>query len=284
MSKARPQAVEWEAAYAKINLALHVRRRLPNGYHEIETIFAFLDRGDRLSAQPNDSLQLTIDGPFAAELDEENNLVIDAAKLLATHANIAAAADIMLEKNLPIASGIGGGSADAAAALRLLNKFWNIHLPLNELANLSASLGADVPACVLSQTCIGTGIGQDLAPVDDLGLRGLHVLLVNPRVPVSTAQIFRDWDGSDGGALGDGDILTMSSTGRNDLERPAIAQLPVIKDVLDKLGQTKPIFHRMSGSGATCFALFHDVEAADFAQSKILQSIPEAWFLIGEIR
>lgn len=284
MSKARPQAVEWEAAYAKINLALHVRRRLPNGYHEIETIFAFLDRGDRLSAQPNDSLQLTIDGPFAAELDEENNLVIDAAKLLATHANIAADADIMLEKNLPIASGIGGGSADAAAALRLLNKFWNIHLPLNELASLSASLGADVPACVLSQTCIGTGIGQDLAPVDDLGLRGLHVLLVNPRVPVSTAQIFRDWDRSDGGALGDGDILAMSSNGRNDLERPAIAQLPVIKDVLDKLSQTNPIFHRMSGSGATCFALFHDLEAADFAQSEILQSIPAAWFLIGEIR
>jgi len=284
MGNARPQAVGWETAYAKINLALHVRRRLPNGYHEIETIFAFLDRGDRLRVQPSDCLQLTIDGPFGAGLDQEDNLVTDAAKLLATHANIPAAAHIILEKNLPVSSGIGGGSADAAATLRLLNKFWDISLPLRELASLSDSLGADVPACVISQTCLGTGIGQDLVPVDDLALRGMRVLLVNPRVAISTAQIFRDWDGVDGGSLGDGDILSMSSKGRNDLERPAIAQLPLIKDILDKLSQTDPVLHRMSGSGATCFALFDDTEAADIAQFKLLQAMPEAWALTGEIR
>ena len=151
-----------EPACAKLNLALHVRKRLPNGYHELETVFAFLNRGDVLGVSPAENLTLQISGPFGDDLTEAPNLVMDAAKLLTDHANVRLGAALKLEKNLPVASGIGGGSADAAAALRLLNRFWNLDIGIQELANLSASLGADVPACVLNQTCIGRGIGQDL--------------------------------------------------------------------------------------------------------------------------
>jgi|TARA_R110002049_G_scaffold50343_7_gene142895 4-diphosphocytidyl-2-C-methyl-D-erythritol kinase len=278
------RAVDSETACAKINLALHVRNRLPDGYHQIETIFAFLDQGDELSVHPGDDLQLTLGGRFAAGLDDKNNLVLQAARRLAAVSGAQKGAHLHLEKRLPVASGIGGGSADAAAALRLLNRFWELDHSIAELAEIAKPLGADVPACVASQTCRGTGIGQDLAPVPDDGLRHHTALLVNPLVPVSTAQIFASWDGTDRGGLADGQVLAVALAGRNDLQKPAVALVPILTGVLNALGQCDPVMARMSGSGATCFALFDSAEAADKAEQYCRSALGDIWTMTGRFR
>ncbi|WP_417621799.1 4-(cytidine 5'-diphospho)-2-C-methyl-D-erythritol kinase [Parasphingorhabdus sp.] len=277
-------AADSEAAYAKINLALHVRKRLPNGYHELETIFAFLDRGDVVSVQPGKGLNLKIGGPFANGLSCTDNLVIDAARRLAEVSGIAAGARLHLDKRLPVASGIGGGSADAAATLRLLNRFWGLDHSLDRLAEIARPLGADVPACVLSETCSGAGIGQDLTAIPDAGLGRYSVLLVNPMVPVSTADIFAAWDGLDRGGLVAGDILSIAENGRNDLQAPAVAMVPMLTVLLRLLEDCEPVMARMSGSGATCFALFETLAEAQKAQDHCLQAMDGAWAMIGSFR
>ena len=292
-----------ETAYAKINLALHVRRRRGDGYHEIETVFAFCEDGDRVEAEAADVLSLKLEGPFADELctgkasgvapntsvapdlirgrafsfsnfaqeealariksrptglDFDDNLVLRAAHALGVSASL------RLTKNLPIASGIGGGSADAAATLRLLGEG-------RDLYDIATQLGADVPACIASVTARGDGTGTDLMPVD-AGVGGMPVLLVNPRVALSTAAVFKAWDGVDRGPLDDW------RAGRNDLETPARALVPQIAHVIDWLAaQPGASFARMSGSGATCFALFDDESARDAASAKV----PEIWWSLA---
>ncbi|MEH6756736.1 MAG: 4-(cytidine 5'-diphospho)-2-C-methyl-D-erythritol kinase [Parasphingorhabdus sp.] len=273
-----------EFAYAKINLALHVRRRLPNGYHDIETIFAFLDRGDILTVKSGEGIRLSITGPFADDLSTTENLVLDAAHLLVPYASAGMSAHIILDKRLPIASGIGGGSADAAATLRLLNRFWNTGLSRTELAELSEPLGADVPACVLSQTCRGQGIGQNLEPMENGKLRGYTVLLVNPLVPISTNSIFQLWDQVDHGPLQGENPMDIAISGGNDLQQSAERIVPKIADILTKLNQTDMRIARMSGSGATCFALYETEAKAETARKAISEIFPEAWTLIGGVR
>ncbi|WP_339690624.1 4-(cytidine 5'-diphospho)-2-C-methyl-D-erythritol kinase [uncultured Parasphingorhabdus sp.] len=273
-----------ETAYAKINLALHVRKRLPNGYHELETIFAFLDAGDLISVQPGDGVTLEISGPFAEGLSTTDNLVVQAAKRLAEESNVTRGAHLRLDKRLPVASGIGGGSADAAATLRLLNRFWGLGHDLTELAEIAKPLGADVPACVISQTCSGKGIGQDLTSIANDDLRQCTALLVNPLVPVSTADIFAAWDGVDRGALESGPVMTVARNGRNDLQKPAIALVPILTDVLQMLEECQPVIARMSGSGATCFALFDTLAEAKNAESHCLRTMDGAWTMIGSFR
>ncbi|WP_339824433.1 4-(cytidine 5'-diphospho)-2-C-methyl-D-erythritol kinase [uncultured Parasphingorhabdus sp.] len=276
--------VNSETAYAKINLALHVRKQLPNGYHELETIFAFLDAGDVISVEPGDGVILDISGPFAEGLSTTDNLVIQAAKRLLGKSNLARGAHLHLDKRLPVASGIGGGSADAAATLRLLNRFWGLDYNITELAEIAKPLGADVPACVISQTCSGTGIGQDLASIADDDLRQCTALLVNPLVPVSTADIFAAWDGVDRGALESGPVITVARSGRNDLQKPAVALVPILTDVLKMLEECQPVIARMSGSGATCFALFDTLAEAKNAENHCLQAMDGAWTMIGSFR
>ncbi|HEY0270620.1 MAG TPA: 4-(cytidine 5'-diphospho)-2-C-methyl-D-erythritol kinase, partial [Sphingomonas sp.] len=160
-----------ETAYAKINLALHVRRRRADGYHDIETLFAFCADGDRLSAAPAGDLRLEIEGPFAAGLSAgADNLVLRAAEALREAAGVTAGARLVLDKRLPVASGIGGGSADAAAALRLLARLWRVDLPDADMHAIAAALGADVPACLVSRACRGDGRGDALAMLDESGL------------------------------------------------------------------------------------------------------------------
>src|SRR5688572_29514956 len=172
-----------EIAYAKINLALHVRGREPDGYHRIETIFAFAEHGDRLRVEAAEGLSLAVEGPFAAALaDEEDNLVLRAARALAGRGGNAPTAALILDNRLPVAAGIGGGSADAAAALRLLNTWWRLGLGEDDLRAIAAGLGADVPACVASRAAIGTGRGDRLAPAEEPDLAGAPMLLVNPGV------------------------------------------------------------------------------------------------------
>ena len=260
-----------EIAPAKLNLALHVRGKLPDGRHAIETIFAFCTDGDRLSAEPAADVALEIIGPFAGELgDGDDNLVIRAARALADAAGVSSGAAISLDKRLPVASGIGGGSADAAAALRLLTAMWSID-PAHAQA-VAPKLGSDVPACLLSLPAKGEGAGDLLRPVDLGGLAGTPVLLVNPRVALSTGEVFARWDGVDRGPLGDW------REGRNDLEEPAKALVPQIETVLAWLSAQPGVDAvRMSGSGATCFALFASDEARDEAEA----CVPREWWRLA---
>jgi len=248
-----------EPAPAKINLALHVRERMADGYHRIETLFAFARDGDRLTVAPADTLALDIEGPFAEGLSAgPDNLVLRAAETLRQTASLRSGAALTLEKNLPIASGIGGGSADAAAALRLLARFWGTDAPLEPIAR---ALGADVPACLVGRTVRGEGRGEALTPVAAAELSGRPLLLVNPGVAMPTGPVFAAWDGIDRGPLSSGDPLEAARAGRNDLEVPAIRLCPLIGELLAWLrAQQGAVLARMSGSGATCFALFDSPE------------------------
>jgi 4-diphosphocytidyl-2-C-methyl-D-erythritol kinase len=265
-----------QTAYAKINLALHVRERMADGYHRIETLFAFAEDGDRLRVEPADSLTLELEGPFALDLSPaQDNLVLKAARLLLGGAE--GGARLVLDKRLPVASGLGGGSADAAAALNLLAPWWGVALEA-EMADLGVVLGADVPACMISRTCRGDGRGDLLTLVDDTGVEGMSLLLVNPRIPLPTAAVFQAWDGIDRGPLED------FRDGRNDLEAPAIGLVPEIGEVLDALWAQGPSLARMSGSGATCFALFDSDAARDAAAVAIAADHPRWWQLSSRLR
>ncbi|WP_339709044.1 4-(cytidine 5'-diphospho)-2-C-methyl-D-erythritol kinase [uncultured Sphingosinicella sp.] len=274
-----------ETGWAKINLALHVRRRRADGYHDIETIFAFADFGDILSVRGADDVTLAIGGPFGAGLPaDENNLVMRAARALAGAYGVGAGAALTLDKRLPVASGIGGGSADAAAALRLLNRFWGIDADETALCAIAAALGADVPACVRSRTQRGDGVGEQLCTLADGDVRGKAVLLVNPGVPLATGPVFAAWEGIDKGALADGPPLAAALAGRNDLEAPAVSLCPVIGAVLGALDQRGAALTRMSGSGATCFALFDAAADADAARAEIAAAYPGWWAAAGRLR
>ena len=266
-----------ETAYAKINLALHVRARRADGYHELETLFAFVDAGDRLSlrAAAQDSLQVT--GEFAGALDDPfGNIVMRALGTLPRAGRLA----LLLEKNLPVAAGLGGGSADAGALFRAVRDMAGLPDDWRERA---ARLGADVPACVDSVTCIGRGTGTDLQVLDS-DLTGTPVLLVNPRVPLPTGPVFAGWDGQDRGPLPDGAASRIAMEGRNDLEAPAIALCPPIAEVLAALRGTSAWLVRMSGSGATCFALYRTAEDRDAAATQIAGQQPGWWQMAGVLR
>lgn len=275
-----------ERAYAKINLALHVRSRAPDGYHDIETVFAFAEDGDLLEVAAADELTLDITGTFASALGSpSDNLALRAASALRDRFGVTQGAALTLEKRLPVAAGIGGGSADAAAAIRLLVRHWGIDAADADLLDLAASLGADVPACLLSNVARGSGRGDVLALEDGSGLAGTPLLLVNPAVPLSTAEVFAAWDGVDRGALPTASPLAVAAEGRNDLEAPAIRLVPEIADVLAELGRAEGAFvHRMSGSGATCFALFEDIEPRDATARVITDRHPGWWLLPTRLR
>ncbi|MGN6848898.1 MAG: 4-(cytidine 5'-diphospho)-2-C-methyl-D-erythritol kinase [Sphingomicrobium sp.] len=264
-----------EIAPAKLNLALHVRGKLPDGRHAIETVFAFCTDGDRVEADSIEAehscMSLAIEGEFAGALSpERENLVELAWHALATASGVTQQTSFKLEKHLPVASGLGGGSADAGATLRLLTSLWKID-PAHA-QKVAPTLGSDVPACLLSLPMRGEGAGDRLTPIDLSDLSGTPVLLVNPRVALSTADVFARWDGADRGPLGDW------RAGRNDLEPAAISLAPQIGAVLAWLG-TRPgaTIVRMSGSGATCFALFENEQARDEAAI----AVPREWWRLA---
>lgn len=266
-----------ETAYAKINLALHIRRRRADGYHDIETVFAFCVDGDFLTVNQAAEVSLSVSGPFADGLSTgADNLVSRAVDVFRATFEVHGAQSISLNKQLPVAAGIGGGSADAAAALRALAKIYG----KQERAALNlcaASLGADVPACLASCTARADGIGQHLT--EEASVTGTPVLLVNPRVALSTAQVFAGWDGTDRGPL------CAWQTGRNDLETPARKLVPAIGYVLDWLvTQPGTTLIRMSGSGATCFALFEDVDARDRTVAAASRDHPHWWLMASTLR
>lgn len=263
-----------ETAYAKINLALHVRRRRDDGYHELETLFAFVDAGDALVAEnaPQDSLHIT--GEFGTGLsDPFGNIVSKALNSLPHGPGWA----VTLEKRLPVAAGLGGGSADAGAVFRMVEAAYGLPADWSERA---AKLGADVPACVRSVACIGRGTGTELEPVAN-DLAGTPLLLVNPRIPLDTGPVFKGWDGIDRGPMPSGNLRTIALEGRNDLEPSALALVPQIGDVLRALQASGAWLARMSGSGATCFALYDTADQCAAAAA----ALPAAWWqMTGTLR
>lgn len=266
-------------APAKVNLFLHVTGKRADGYHLLDSLAVFPAVGDTIRLEPGEHLSLRIGGRFGATLSAEpDNLVLRAARLLAEHAGIAPSGQLHLEKNLPVASGIGGGSADAAAALVLLARQWNFAPPLLEIA---LKLGADVPVCLASRPMRMAGIGEILTPAPRLPAFGM--LLVNPGIPVATAAVFRARSQafSAPAALPAAwpDAAAMAawlSAQKNDLEAPAIALAPGIAAVLAQLRALPGLLlARMSGSGATCFALFATPAAAAEAAACLKQ--PDWW-------
>ena len=261
-----------EAAPAKVNLYLHVTGRRADGYHLLDSLVVFAGIGDTLSAARADTLSLQLRGPFAAALaGEPDNLVLRAARSLAVVAGTTLGAALSLEKRLPVSSGIGGGSADAAATLRLLCRLWQLPNDPGRLASLAEQLGADVRVCLGSQPARVQGVGERLEPAPSLPDCG--ILLVNPGVALATADIFRAREGPWSPAVSlppawETLSAMVGDIGRcgNDLQAAAISLRPVIGTVLAALQSTQGcLLARMSGSGATCFGLYPDIGAAQRA-------------------
>jgi 4-diphosphocytidyl-2-C-methyl-D-erythritol kinase len=282
MRVAEPAALA-RFAPAKVNLTLRVIGRRTDGYHLLDSLVVFAGVGDRLTVRPAPALSLTVTGPFGAGLSgEDDNLVLRAARRLAAAAGIEPHGALTLEKNLPVASGIGGGSADAAAALRLLAGFWGVapRLDGTALGLLALGLGADVPVCLAGLPARMGGIGERLLPVP--ALPSLGMVLVNPGVGCPTAAIFRvraeaGMGFSPEDAVPEGDWRTARSlaaalaTSGNDLEAPALTVAPAIGAVLAAIrAQPGCLLARMSGSGATCFGLFPDAPSAARAASLLM--------------
>lgn len=278
-----------EPAWAKVNLYLHVTGRRHDGYHLLDSLTAFPAVGDVLHYSDADSLHLDLDGPFGAVLvAEADNLVLRAARALALAAGVMARGHMVLEKHLPIASGIGGGSADAAAALRLLCGAWDIAVPEETMARIAVGLGADVPVCLASVPQRMQGVGERVTRVPVLPECGM--VLINPGVAVATQTVFR---ARQGGFTPDADLTAgwpdaaalagFLATTRNDLEPPAMALAPAIGVVLTAMrAEPACLLARMSGSGATCFGLFPTPDAAEIAAARL--SRPGWWAWGGSIR
>lgn len=280
-----------QQAPAKVNLFLHVTGKRDDGYHLLESLVCFTASGDVLSGEMrnDDKITLSITGPMASDLSSEkidDNLVMRAARLLQETCAPDRGADLILDKRLPIASGIGGGSADAAAALRLLIDMWQIDIDPKSLSDLALSLGADVPVCLHGRTCLMTGIGENITELPDLP--DVPIVLINPGKAVSTPEIFKaraDEGFSPAGAWETERTFTsaasladaLSECG-NDLTLPASGILPEICDVLNALAREEGcLMARMSGSGATCFGIYDTSEQADRAAHAIAIRNPEWW-------
>ena len=266
-----------EPAPAKLNLALHVRARRADGYHELETLFVFVAHGDVLTIADADAPSFSVTGLFAGALaGEGDNLVLRAERLFRAQVAALPPLAVTLDKRLPVASGMGGGSADAAAMLRAMARRAGVAIDDPRLRTLAESLGSDVPACLFGTTAIGRGRGEVLTPVT--GAEGTPVLLVNPGVAVSTAAVFAGWDRIDRGPLPGGDVVAAAMAARNDLDQPARTIAPEVGDVLSRMGSASGVrLARMSGSGATCFALFEDEADRAAAAQAISLAEPDWW-------
>ncbi|WP_334128094.1 4-(cytidine 5'-diphospho)-2-C-methyl-D-erythritol kinase [Sneathiella sp.] len=271
-------------APAKINLFLHVTGKRADGYHLLESLVAFAAYGDRISVAPADNLTLEMSGPFASETDTgPDNLVWKAAEQLRRAAGVRHGAHIHLVKNLPVASGIGGGSSDAATTLKLLNRAWNLKLAPERLAEIGLSVGADVPVCLLGKPAMMRGIGEQLEEIPGFELN--HIILVNCNIKVSTAEVFRRLPriearpavrSSD--MAGGVDLAAFLGATRNDLERPAMEIEPMIADAIAAVSALAGCrLARMSGSGATVFGLFATAGAARDAAVTLTARHPGWW-------
>jgi 4-diphosphocytidyl-2-C-methyl-D-erythritol kinase len=268
-------------AHAKVNLWLNVVGRRPDGYHQLDSLVAFVDLADTVAVRAADELSLHLDGPYGAALaGEEQNLVLKAARLLAARAGRSPDVAITLTKRIPVAAGLGGGSADAAATLQALKELWDVSLPEPLWLHIARALGADVPMCLASRTALASGVGEHLQPAPPLPEAA--ILLVNPGVALGTPEVFAKRSGTfsraiplQGGWTSVADLVEQLARRGNDLTAAAISLCPAIGKVLAALRAAAGArYAGMSGSGATCFALFDSLEAAQDAAA----SLPPAWW------
>jgi 4-diphosphocytidyl-2-C-methyl-D-erythritol kinase len=286
-----------EQARAKVNLSLRVMGRRVDGYHDLESVVAFADCADRLSLTPGSELHLKATGPMAQACGATaDNLVFKAAQLLGDRVPGLKLGEFILDKALPVAAGIGGGSADAAAALRLLARANGLAVDDPRLIEVARLTGADVPVCLASRACVMTGVGETLQP---LSLPKIPCVMVNPRVPVATQDVFKALGLRHGELLvGVTDVIRAPAwpdkgasvedwvealaASSNDLEAPAMRLYPVIEEVLSALSATNGAWlARMSGSGATCFAIFENTAEAQRAAQKVQLGHPDWWVHAG---
>ncbi|RWA63879.1 4-(cytidine 5'-diphospho)-2-C-methyl-D-erythritol kinase [Mesorhizobium sp.] len=285
MPESEARSRTWLAP-AKINLALHVTGRRADGYHLIDSLAVFTRFGDRLQIELAERDEFSVSGPFAAGVPlDGDNLVVKAREALRREAGAQPMPPvaIRLEKNLPIASGVGGGSGDAAAALSGLSRLWALDIDERELARIGLTLGADLPMCLKAKPLIARGIGEELSPL--AGFPALALVLVNPGVAVSTPEVFKALSRRDNEALpplpGRLDFHTIRNwleTTRNDLEPAAQAIQPAVGEALGALKKAGAAFARMSGSGATCFGLFETGNVAKRAAIEI-RGRHAGWFV-----
>jgi 4-diphosphocytidyl-2-C-methyl-D-erythritol kinase len=282
-------------APAKINLTLHVLGRRPDGYHSLESLVAFAGTGDDLRLEPGPALALQVGGPTAPQAGSEaDNLVLKASRLLAGQVEGLKAGTFHLTKRLPVAAGIGGGSSDAAAALRLLARLNNLPLSHPALREAARQTGADVPVCLEPKARIMRGVGEELGP--RLNLPRLFAVLVNPRVPVETPAVFKALGLQPGQSLGKqahpdfagastGSLLDALRAAGNDLEAPALTLQPIIAEALGLMARTQGCrLARMSGSGATVFGLYDSCDAAAAAAKQIRRERPHWWVKASSLR
>ncbi|WP_127144867.1 4-(cytidine 5'-diphospho)-2-C-methyl-D-erythritol kinase [Pelagibacterium montanilacus] len=276
-----------EAAAAKINLALHVTGQRPDGYHTLHSLCVFTELADHLTLVPARSDELTITGPFAADLAAgRSNLVMRALERFRSRFPDAleTGIHITLEKHLPVASGLGGGSADAAAALRGLRQMSAYAIHDADLFALASGLGADVPMCLMSRTCEVTGVGERVRPLAQLPT--MHMVLVNPGEPLATPAVFRNLAERTNPPLPDiperferaAHLSLWLADTRNDLQPPAEEMVPAIRPILAAITRTPGCaLARMSGSGATCFGLYGSEAAAHQAAHDLRDALPRCW-------
>lgn len=277
-------------ARAKINLYLHVVGKRADGYHLLDMLVVFAETGDEIGVARADELSLAIDGPFGKDLGAgPDNLVLRAAAGLRELCGIRTGAHIALTKNLPLASGIGGGSADAAATLQALLQLWQVTPSRAALFDLAARLGADVPVCLEGRASFVGGIGEEIAPVATLPPAA--ILLVNPLVETPTPAVFKArqgdfsaaarWSAAPGDAAA---LATLLSARKNDLMDPAIRLAPVVANVLAAIdGTQNRLLARMSGSGATCFGLYATLAQAEAARAQIAARHPGWWAVAAKM-
>lgn len=284
-------------APSKLNLFLHITGRRDDGYHLLESIFVFTEFGDEITLTPSDTMQLTITGYFGNTLTQaspDNNLVLRAADLLKKMCEIAHNVHITLSKQIPVAAGLGGGSSDAASVLIGLNQLWQLKLDMPSLCKIGLSLGADVPACIMQQFALISGIGE-ISQKMQLPRMPLSVLLVNPNIPLSTQTVFKQFRDNHAAFTQSldhplqwenwRDFCAYLKKQHNDLERPAISHVPVIQEIIHLLqAQTGCILARMSGSGPTCFGLFETQEEVRLAAKTLRLVMPTAWVQQSTLR
>jgi len=292
MSALRRAAPAAELARAKVNLALHITGQRADGYHVLDSLVVFPQIGDRVSVEASEALELLIEGPFASNLESpsEDNLVLKAAALFAEEIGTAPLkVKLTLSKRLPVASGIGGGSSDAATALRLLEDHTGIYLDDDRLHAIALKLGADVPVCLSVQPQLMRGVGDNVSPAPQMPKSGM--VLVNPRVGVSTPQVFSALKNRSNAALPPipdsfetlSELIGLLTACRNDLQQPAIETCPEIAEILEALGAENDIlFARMSGSGATVFGLCEAGRETELERS-LRTRHPDWWIASGRL-
>ncbi len=288
---------------AKINLCLHVKGRTTDNYHELQSIVAFCDVGDVVQVEPAEDLSLIVTGEFATHMPPlDENIVLKAAYALQnykgqnykgqnheerSYARGFAGARILLQKNLPASSGIGGGSGDASATLQLLNTLWNCGLSHAQLAQIGLQLGADLPVCLYGKLCLMSGIGEVITPLT-FGCDTIYAVLINPLMGVSTADVFSKLQNYSG-AINlpedlPADLLQTLQHNRNDLQATAIKLCPEIAIIIDYMqAQPQTLLARMSGSGATCFALCANATEAQELLQQARRQFPNYWLATGKL-